>query len=107
MGFIIGIFERSLFVSLLRTHSAQPQLATVTVIIAARPEQADIQAVPASRALDYPTGKLEIIVARGKQPSAQRNAAIKAARGEWIYFLDDDSVPRPDNLRRVAGYFGD
>ena len=80
---------------------------SVTVLIAARPEQEEIKAVTAARALDYPPDKLEIIVARGKQPSVQRNAAIKAARGELIYFLDDDSVPQPDNLRRVIENFKD
>src|SRR5437867_6558881 len=83
------------------------KLPSVTVLIAARPEQAEIKAVRASRALDYPPEKLEIIVARGKQPSAQRNAAIKAARGEIIYFLDDDSVAQPDNLRRAVAHFAD
>jgi cellulose synthase/poly-beta-1,6-N-acetylglucosamine synthase-like glycosyltransferase len=29
----------------------------------------------------------------------QRNAAVRVARGGWIYFLDDDSVAPPDNLR--------
>jgi len=82
-------------------------LPTVTVLIAARPEQAEIKAVIASRALDYPSEKLEILVARGKQPSAQRNAAIKAAKGELIYFLDDDSGPELDNLRRAVTHFKD
>ena len=82
-------------------------LPSVTVIIAARPEQADIKAVRAARQLDYPPGLLEIIVARGKQPSVQRNAALKAARGEWIYFLDDDSVPPPQNLRQAAPHLSD
>jgi cellulose synthase/poly-beta-1,6-N-acetylglucosamine synthase-like glycosyltransferase len=77
----------------------------VTVLIAARPEQAEIEAVKASRALDYPADKLDIIVARGKQPSVQRNTGMKAARGELIYFLDDDSVPRPENLRRAVSHF--
>ncbi len=72
---------------------------SVTVLIAARPEQAEIKAVIASRALDYPADKLQIIVARGKQPSIQRNAGIKAARGELIYFLDDDSVCPADAPR--------
>ena len=79
-------------------------LPSVTVVIAARPEQAEIKAVTASRLLDYPADKLDILVARGKQPSAQRNQAMKAATGEWIYFLDDDSVPPPDNLRRAISY---
>src|SRR5437588_3281188 len=79
----------------------------VTVLIAARPEQAKINAVAASRALNYPPEKLEIIVARGKQPSAQRNAGMKAARGELIYFLDDDSVPHRENLTRGVSHFED
>ena len=80
---------------------------SVTVIIAARPDQADINAVHAARQLDYPPGRLEILVARGKQPSVQRNAALKAAHGEWIYFLDDDSVAPPGNLRRALKFLGD
>ncbi len=76
-------------------------------MIAARPEQAEIKAVTASRALDYPSDKLEILVARGRQPSVQRNAALRAARGELIYFLDDDSMPAPANLSRALRAFSD
>jgi cellulose synthase/poly-beta-1,6-N-acetylglucosamine synthase-like glycosyltransferase len=82
-------------------------MPSVTVIIPTRPGQAEVKAMQASRALDYPAETLEIIVARGKQPSVQRNAAMKAARGEVIYFLDDDSVPLPGNLRRVVAHFSD
>lgn len=78
---------------------------SVTVIIAARPAQAGVIAVVASRALDYPADRLEIIVARGRQPSVQRNAALRAAHGEVIYFLDDDSAPEPGNLRRAMEHF--
>ena len=46
-----------------------------------------------------------MILARGKQPSVQRNAALRAARGEIIYFLDDDSRPVPGNLRRAVEPF--
>ena len=83
------------------------RLPSVTVIIAARPDQGDIRAVAAARRLDYPADRLSIIIARGKQPSVQRNTAVQAARGELIYFLDDDSVPPPDNLRRAAAHFSD
>ena len=80
-------------------------LPFVSIIIPTRPGQADIPAVNAARALDYPRERFEIIVARGRQPAVQRNAAIKAARGELIYFLDDDSRAQPDALRRALVHF--
>ena len=83
------------------------RLPTATIIIAARPDQADVKAVVAARQLDYPPELLDILVARGKQPSVQRNAALRAARGELIYFLDDDSITPRGNLRRAAAYFSD
>ena len=83
------------------------RLPSVTVIIAARPDQAEIKAVAAARQLDYPPELLEIIVARGKQPSVQRNTALRASRGELVYFLDDDSVAPSGNLRRAAAHFSD
>ena len=82
-------------------------LPTVTVIIAARPGQAEIKAVTAARLLDYPADKRKILVARGTQPSVQRNAAIRAAQGDIIYFLDDDSVPPLDSLKRAVAHFAD
>ena len=80
---------------------------TVTVIVPARQDEVEILAVKAALRLDYPTEKLQIIVARGRQPSVQRNAAIKVARGELIYFLDDDSVAPSENLRRAAKIFAE
>jgi len=80
---------------------------SITILIAAPPGMADIKAVTAARALDYPREKLDILVARGRHPSVQRNAAIKAARGELIYFLDDDSRPPPELLRAAVEAFSD
>jgi glycosyltransferase involved in cell wall biosynthesis len=82
-------------------------LPAVTLVIPARAGQAEIDAVAAARDLDYPAARLEILVVRGNQPSIQRNTALRAARGELIYFLDDDSRPDPGNLRRAAGHFRD
>jgi succinoglycan biosynthesis protein ExoA len=79
----------------------------VTVIIPARPGDAEPLALAAARRLDHPADRLEIIVARGKQPSVQRNTALRAAKGDLIYFLDDDSLPPPDNLRRALAHIAD
>lgn len=82
-------------------------LPLVTIIIPTRPGQADIPAVTALRGLEYPAERLEVIVARGRQPAIQRNAAIQAAKGDWIYFLDDDAVVAPANLHRALNHLKD
>ena len=81
------------------------QLPAITIIVPTRPGEGRVQAIEAVRKLNYPADKLEVIVARGKQPAVQRNVAIKAARGELIYFLDDDSKPQASSLRRAAEHF--
>ena len=82
-------------------------LPLVTVIIPTRPGQADIPALSAARQLRYPQERIEFCVARGRQPAVQRNEAIKAAKGEIIYFLDDDAQPKPENLERAVAHFRD
>lgn len=77
------------------------------MLIPASPDLAHVEAVSGARQLDYPADKLEILVARGKQPSAQRNAGMKAAHGDIIYFLDNDSVPQPDALRKAVSHYKD
>jgi hypothetical protein len=77
------------------------------VLIAAPPGMVEVRAVRAAQALDYPRECLEIIIARGRQPSVQRNVALRAARGEWIYFLDDDSLVDAANLRRALRFLAD
>ncbi len=79
----------------------------LSVVIAARPGQSEIAAVESARRLDYPRERLQILVARGRQPSVQRNTAIRQARGEWIYFLDDDSMPCPGNAQRYLPHRAD
>lgn len=79
----------------------------VSIIIAVKPDQKEIEAVKAALNLNYPRDHYEIIIARGRHPSAQRNLALKEARGEIIYFLDDDSVPHPDVIKNAVKYFSD
>ena len=95
------------FVAFVSIAAVSHELPFVTIIIPTKPGQAEIPAVVAARALDYPKDKLEILVARGRQPAVQRNAAIKAARGELVYFLDDDARAAPDNLQRALEHFKD
>ena len=83
------------------------ELPRVTIIVPTKPGQAEIKSVEAARQLDYPREKLEIIVARGRQPAIQRNRALREASGEIIYFLDDDSQPAPEALRRAVEHFRD
>lgn len=91
---------------MIRTLAAvSNRLPSVTIIVPARPGESRILALEAVRDLDYPRDRLEMIVARGQQPSVQRNTAIKAAGGDLIYFLDDDARPSPGGLRRAAEHF--
>lgn len=83
------------------------ELPLVTVIIPTRPGEDEPRALHAVQSLDYPRDRVEVIVARGRQPSVQRNTALRAAHGEFIYFLDDDSLPQPGNLRRAWEQFKD
>ena len=82
-------------------------LPFISVVIPTRPGEGDVPAALAARRLDYPPDRIEVIVARGRQPSVQRNHAVREARGEIIYFLDDDSVPPVDNLHRALIHFQD
>lgn len=77
----------------------------VTIIVPTKPGQAEIPSVEAARQLDYPHERIDIIVARGKQPAIQRNRALREATGEIIYFLDDDARPAPGSLRRAVQHF--
>ena len=79
----------------------------ISIIIPAPPGLAEVKSAVAARALSWPSDRLEIIVARGRHPSVQRNRALQSARGEWVYFLDDDVVPDAGNLERMASGFED
>lgn len=57
--------------------------------------------------LDWPSENMEVLVCRGYSPCDQRNLAARRARGNILVFLDNDSCPRPDYLRRLASHFDD
>jgi glycosyltransferase involved in cell wall biosynthesis len=103
----------------------------VTVVVAAYREATVIERrIQNLRALDWPAGRIELIVAcdgsddgtpeaaraagadtvldlpRGGKIRAQ-NAAVRAARGELIAFSDANAVWKPDALRALAAAFND
>lgn len=55
--------------------------------------------------IDYPD--LEILVAVGKQPARERNLAVKEAKGEVIFFFDDDTIPPSDIVHKALNHFED
>jgi succinoglycan biosynthesis protein ExoA len=79
----------------------------VSVIVPMPPDQASSRAVDAVLGGRLDSGRtcdsarssresealLDLVVARGRAPSRQRNVAVREARGEYLLFLDDDSVP--------------
>jgi glycosyltransferase involved in cell wall biosynthesis len=83
------------------------ELPVISIIIPAPPDLAEVKSAGAARDLDFPRDQVEIIVARGRQPSVQRNRALQEARGEFIYFIDDDVLPAAANLRRIMDTFQD
>ena len=79
----------------------------VSIIIAAREGQADIPALAQLESLQSQSSQFEILLARGAQPSCQRNRAAEQAHGAILYFLDDDSLLDKGNLDRLLAAFSD
>lgn len=80
--------------------------AKVSIIIPVKPG-GRVSALAGVREAGYPAGSLEVLVAEGRQPSRQRNLAAAAARGDILYFLDDDSQVSPGFLRRALAHYGE
>uniref|UniRef100_UPI0021E5CC49 glycosyltransferase family 2 protein n=1 Tax=Geomonas agri TaxID=2873702 RepID=UPI0021E5CC49 len=81
-------------------------LPTFSIIIPIKPG-GEVHALAGLATTTYPAHLFEVLIAYGCQPSVQRNAAARAARGAILYFLDDDSVVEPDFLERAACHYRD
>jgi succinoglycan biosynthesis protein ExoA len=82
-------------------------LPFITIIIPIGPGYSCETVLHSIKRVDYPLEKIEIIVAEGKQPARQRNAAIAVARGTILFFFDDDVILKPDIIRRMLGFYDD
>jgi succinoglycan biosynthesis protein ExoA len=72
-------------------------MPTFSFIIPVKPS-GFVAAVASLRQIAAPPDLFEVLIAEGCSPSRQRNAAANVARGEIIYFLDDDSLVAADCL---------
>jgi len=116
-----------------RPHREEPVTPSVSIVIAARNEEASIGSkLDNLAALDYPADRLEVIIAsdgsddgtnelvaaraherlrllalpRGGKATTL-NAAVAEARGEILVFSDANSLFAPDALRRLVAPFAD
>jgi len=76
-------------------------MATFSFIIPVKPG-GFIAALAALRQLQSAEHPFEILIAEGCSPSRQRNLAAREARGEIIYFLDDDALISRECLKLCA-----
>jgi GT2 family glycosyltransferase len=80
--------------------------AVISLIIPIKPGL-EPQAAARIAGLGWPADQYELLIAEGTCPSRQRNLAVQQARGEIIYFLDDDALVAADALERLAQRFSD
>jgi glycosyltransferase involved in cell wall biosynthesis len=99
---------RSIFITLAAMNE---ELPLVSVLLPVHPHVTEVKSAEAARRFDYPHDKLEIVIVRTTDlsigPGVKRNAGLKAIRGELVYFLDDDSVAEPGNVKRAVRHFSD
>jgi succinoglycan biosynthesis protein ExoA len=77
---------------------------TISFVIPVRPGYYPEKALAHIAALNYPLHLVEVLIAEGSQPSLQRNIAVDQAKGEIIYFLDDDTFISPDSVSVGLNY---
>ena len=82
-------------------------LPFISVIIPVRPGGTARRVLDSLAIIKYPKDRIEVLVAEGTQPSKQRNQAAQSAKGDILYFLDDDSVIFPGIFHEVIKWFCD
>lgn len=80
-------------------------LPRVSVIIPVPPEMDAPAVLEALEEIDYPREKIEVILAKGRRPSTQRNRAVAEAGGEILFFLDDDSMVDSGLFRANTAFY--
>jgi len=81
-------------------------LPRFSVIIPVKPG-GEVRALSGIASATYPNHLFEVLIAYGSQPSVQRNLAAREAKGDILFFLDDDSRVAPGFLEVAAGHYRD
>src|SRR6185369_8892863 len=87
-------------------QSLPMNLPKVSIIIPVK-HGGKVRALAGLARVSYPAELFEVLIAYGSKPSAQRNLAAARARGELLYFLDDDSRVSPGFLETAVQHFLD
>jgi glycosyltransferase involved in cell wall biosynthesis len=95
------------------THLRAPLLRRALESLRAQTFQ-DFEIIVAADAMDAETGAVvaELLGENdtfikhnaGAGPATSRNAAMQAARGDWVAFLDDDDIFRPHHLQAMHAH---
>jgi len=80
-------------------------MKTFSIIIPIAEGEKYSQTLNAVKKFDYPATKIEVITVHGNQPARQRNKAAQKAKGDILYFLDNDSIPHKNNLNIINKIF--
>jgi succinoglycan biosynthesis protein ExoA len=83
------------------------ELPMVTIIVPYGKGRSYETVLESVRRMDYPREKMELLVIEGRIPARQRNAGIKVAKGEVIFFFDDDVTHHPDIIKRMLKFYDD
>ena len=75
-----------------------------SIVIALAPYR-NAEVLKSLKTLNYDRNKYEIIIKKGDNTSENRNYGIKKAKGEIIYFLDDDAIVHKDLLKNAEDFF--
>lgn len=78
---------------------------TISVIIPVPPEMETPAVLDGLRSVDYPRERIEVLVVRGRRPALQRNEAAKVAKGDILFFLDDDSTADVDLFKKNVSFY--
>jgi len=82
-----------------------PKPPLISVVVPVAPGGSIKMLTDSLKKANYPKDRIEVIVAEGKKPAYQRNLASKKAKGDYIFFFDDDVAVEKNAIRELLKGF--